>query len=398
MRKVLSILAVALLLIYIGYQVTSNLTETIKTVDAVVVEVEDKVTCRGVFVRSAAPVTAAGGDYVEYLVENGEKVASGQQVAASFPTADAAESYRTARSLERDVRNAELAYQTITGDDGGLTLDLSIYAGMTALSARLDQGRVWEADPLYSGLTQDVVAREYPREELEGLQSSIEEMRASLAEAQAGASAGAGIFSGASGYFLRAGDGSPSLCAPDELNDLTCARLEELLEAEEPAPEDGVVGYIVDSFDWYFAFCTDPVEAAALEKRGTVQLYFPNMIVERVTARVRSVSYEEEQAVVVLSCGYINDSFLSALTDTADIVKRTYTGIRVPKEALRMNDGQWGVYCLSGASVRFKPIQWSYQGDGYYIVPPADSSAKGLYLYDKIIVRGKNLSRITTVS
>jgi len=63
MRKVLSILAVALLLIYIGYQVTSNLTETIKTVDAVVVEVEDKVTCRGVFVRSAAPVTAAGGDY-----------------------------------------------------------------------------------------------------------------------------------------------------------------------------------------------------------------------------------------------------------------------------------------------------------------------------------------------
>ena len=77
--------------------------------------------------------------------------------------------------------------------------------------------------------------------------------------------------------------------------------------------------------------------------------------------------------------------------ETADVVKRSYTGIMVPGEALHQNEGEWGVYCLSGAFMKFKPVEWVYQGDGYYIVKPAASQSKGLYLYDKMIIKGKNL-------
>jgi hypothetical protein len=74
------------------------------------------------------------------------------------------------------------------------------------------------------------------------------------------------------------------------------------------------------------------------------------------------------------------------------VVADTHEGLRVPKEALRLLDGKWGVYTLSGAVARFKPIEWICETENAYIVEPAESQSKGLYYYDKIIVTGKEIS------
>jgi len=104
------------------------------------------------------------------------------------------------------------------------------------------------------------------------------------------------------------------------------------------------------------------------------------------------VKYYDDQAVVIFSCGIMDDELLGGVSETADIIKQSYSGIWLPREALHMNDeGQWGVYCLSGAVVKFKPVEWVYQGDSFYLAKPADSAQKGLYLYDKVIVKGRNL-------
>ena len=52
MRQITSAIAVLLLLVYIGYQVILNLTDSIVTMEALSVTVEDKVTCDGIFVRT----------------------------------------------------------------------------------------------------------------------------------------------------------------------------------------------------------------------------------------------------------------------------------------------------------------------------------------------------------
>ena len=56
MKKLFSVLAVIFMLVYIGYQVSANLTEQIETIDALMVEVEAKETCEGFFVRAIQPV------------------------------------------------------------------------------------------------------------------------------------------------------------------------------------------------------------------------------------------------------------------------------------------------------------------------------------------------------
>ncbi|MBQ9966551.1 MAG: hypothetical protein IJO95_02805, partial [Clostridia bacterium] len=143
MKKLLSFLAVVLLLVYIGFQVFHNLADQIVTIDAQIVTVEDKATCRGILVRSSIAVPGDTGKTYEFLVENGEKVSRGQQIAAYFASPDEAEAFRQAQALSDDIANAQKAYKEITSDDGGLTLDAVIFDSMEQVSKELSDGRAW---------------------------------------------------------------------------------------------------------------------------------------------------------------------------------------------------------------------------------------------------------------
>ena len=89
----------------------------------------------------------------------------------------------------------------------------------------------------------------------------------------------------------------------------------------------------------------------------------------------------------------MSESYLTTRQADIEIIYNSYEGIMVPKEALRQVDGEWGVYCLVGGITRFKPVEWVYQTDSYYLVEPAASSSNGLVMYDQIITSGKDLEK-----
>ncbi|MBQ1271655.1 MAG: hypothetical protein IIW34_01620 [Clostridia bacterium] len=393
MKKLLSFLAVVLLLVYIGFQVFHNLSDQIVTIDAQIVTVEDKATCRGILVRSSTAVPGDTGKTYEFLVENGEKVSRGQQIAAYFASPDEAEAFRQAQALSDDIANAQKAYKEITSDDGGLTLDAVIFDSMEQVSKELSDGRVWALDEAYSELVQSVIAREYPRDSIADLEQSIASMQSELSGYKNTYQNGGSLRADTPGYFVRASEGEAPICTPDEMYSMTPDSLAELIASHEEGSEaeNGVIGYIVDGFEWFYV-CELPAEDAhPIESAGRASLSFPDILSDPLTGTVEKVSYFDDRAILILKCGYVDHSFLGASVETADVVKRSYTGIMVPGEALHQLDGQWGVYCLSGAVMKFKPIDWVYQGDGYYIAEPSDSTSAGLYLYDKMIIRGKNL-------
>ena len=393
MKKLLSVLVVVLMLLYIGYQVVANLTEQIETIDALMVQVEAKETCEGFFVRDIRPVYGSADRSYEFLAENGEKVSSGTSLAVSFQNADAAEAFRQARSLEEDIANTRAAYQEIRSDDGGLTLDEDIFRDMEQLSGLISDGKVWVSDSVYSEMTQAIVAREYPRDSLADLEQQIAGMESQLKSLNAAASGGQEVKSDRSGYFIKATESRPALCTVEEMRQLTPDRLRELCDAGRDArSEDGVIGYIMETFEWYYV-CVMPEQAAReIDGRAAISLCFPYILSENISAKIDDITYFEDEAVVVFRCGFIDDDFLRSSVETCDVVRQSYSGIRVPREAIHQNDeGEWGIFCLNGAMLQFKTIDWVYQGDTYFIAKPADTAGKGLYLYDKIVIRGKGL-------
>ncbi len=393
MKKLFSVLAVIFMLVYIGYQVSANLTEQIETIDALMVEVEAKETCEGFFVRAIQPVYGSAERSYEFLAENGEKVSGGTSLAVSFQNADAAEAFRQARLLEEDIINTRAAYQEIKSDDGGLTLDEAIFRDMEELSGLISAGKVWVGDSVYSGMTQAIVAREYPRDSLSDLEQQIADMESELKGLNAAAAGGQEVTSDRSGYFIKATESHPALCTVEEMRQLTPDRLRQLCEAgREAKNEPGVIGYIMETFEWYYVCAMSEEAAREIDGRSSISLCFPYILSENISARIDDITYFEDEAVVIFRCGFIDDDFLRSSVETCDVIRQSYSGIRIPREALHQNEeGVWGVYCLNGAMLQFKTIDWIYKGDTYFIARPADSAGKGLYLYDKIVVSGKGL-------
>ena len=92
------LLAVA---VYIFYQVTANLTRQIRTVDALEVTVEDKISARGYFIRQQKILSGSSAGTAEYLVQDGDKVSRGQKLAVFFQGEDARQAYDHQRRGQR---------------------------------------------------------------------------------------------------------------------------------------------------------------------------------------------------------------------------------------------------------------------------------------------------------
>ena len=69
------------------------------------------------------------------------------------------------------------------------------------------------------------------------------------------------------------------------------------------------------------------------------------------------------------------------------IITKTYSGIRVDKNSVRLLDGQSGVYVKVGQIVRFKKADVLYMGSSYALLDPNGKVSN----FDEVIVSGKNL-------
>jgi hypothetical protein len=73
------------------------------------------------------------------------------------------------------------------------------------------------------------------------------------------------------------------------------------------------------------------------------------------------------------------------------VVKAEFSGLRVPRKALRVVDSVRGVYVLSGMQIKFVPVNIIYSNDSFIICEKVNENSGVLKLYDRVVVKGKNL-------
>ena len=383
-------LLVLLFLVYIGFQVFSNLSERIVTVDATVVTVEDKLSVEGVFVRAQQLVMGEGGKTAEYLVADGAKVARGQSLALFFESGSAMSSYQAIQALDSQIDALNYVMRSVAGGSDAKRLDDRIYSALTDLSAQLDTGNAKAAAERYPLLQQMALTRGSGLDV--GFSARLEALQAEKKTLQSSMSGSASSLSApASGYFFRYPDGFEAVLTPDIIPQLTPEKLRGL-KPDSAAFEPQVVGTLVESYAWYFVAICDKTAADAIKDRATVDIYFPQLGAESIRVNIDSAVTFEGETILVLKSGLMDSRYLATRNQPADLVVAQYTGIKVPREALRQVEGQWGVYCLDGAMAKFKPVKWVYQTDTYVLVEQAKDVGSGLFMYDKIIIRGREIS------
>ena len=392
--KILFGLLAALIVFCVAAQILSAAFNPIETVTALDTTVEDSVAAEGFFLRDEVVVgDLQDGHAAEYLVEEGDKVSSGQRIAVEYGDESAVD---TIRQMEQLQQRIELLQQTL--EESADVLDTSkvdqmIANQQTQISALLSRGEVDALQDSLLELRSLALQRSYSYSEDEQLEQELSTARAeyeSLSN-QVG-NLTKTIYAPCAGVFSATVDGYEQELALSRLADLTAEDIQALLEEDETAPDTNA-GKIAQGFSWYFAVVLPEERGDFVQAGQAVQLRFGKLSESALDATVYDVRPSQSGSHLVIFQGDTNLGDLLALRrQSVDIIRETYQGIKVPVDALRMEEDQRGVYILSGNRALFRPVELIYEADNYVLVRTGGNTVTNtVFPQDEVIVRAKEI-------
>lgn len=391
--KIITVVLTVLLCAYIGYQAYRALYNPVRTVSAVYTEVDDAVQMDGFVVRDErVMVKNYGSGVLEMNMYEGERVANGSAVAVIYANEEAARKSHEAAEIDEQIKRMSALYSQ-SGESYDINAANDRISEYAISLVRMQQEPVSEnSDTAVEELKLSTLMREYIYRDKSELLDVIERLRAERAKLGSAATVKSRIYASAAGYFSQYSDGFESVMTPSLV--LTSPVSEFLSTAEKYAtPDKNSVGKLVSSNIWYFAATVDEKSAARFSEGAEMTLKFNDKTLPQVTGEiVRLTEPEGGRVLVVFECNTHIGNFTKARKASARAVVKTYSGLKVPREALRVSEeGVNGVYCLIDSQVKFKPVNIIFEKDSYYVSAYDTADTKSLLLYDEIVVSAKNL-------
>lgn len=411
--KIIMLALLAAVMIYLGVSAWHSFRNPFTTAVTYAYTVGDSVETTGFLVREEQVLANTGG-VVELLPQEGEKVAKGGTVALLYQDASGLEQKQKLQQLQLEKEQLEYALERsdVGGGDSG-QLSAQVLDSIVALRASVASGDLTGLESQAMELKSLVYKREYAyggtgdeensaasiQAALDSVNSQISALSAQAAQSTSRITASqAGTFSG---YV----DGYESLLTPAMLATVTPSQLDQLAR-ERPAEDPSAVGKLITDTTWYFACALSEEDAGRLVEGRKVNVRFSRDWSGEVSMTVERIGdVENGRSVVVLS----TDKYLADTTllrrQTVELVFDSITGVRVPKEAIRVGQqtvtdeetgeesqvSVTGVYTLVGEQAEFKPVNILSQGDSFALVEAADSGKKSLRAGDLVIVAAEDL-------
>lgn len=358
---------------------------------------EDTIAVKGWFVREEEAV-ACSDTLLELERTEGERVRANGTLATVYRSESALEDHRELRQLRARLEQLNYAREAAKDAETALKLDGSIRDDIVALRAALAAGNYSTAEEAGGTLKTDVLKREYAYEGAEDITVRISELETEIASLAGRLEGGTKtIRAPFAGTYSASADGYESVLTPEALETMTVAEYDAIAPQEIGA----TVGKVIAGQTWRFVMTLGTEDAARLQKGQTVRLRPATGVDFDLEVTVERIGREENGRAVVVLRGDSHLSFVTLLrAQNAEIVFTDYEGLRIPKNALRVDEtGQSGVYCRIGLRAYFKPVTVVWQGEDYCLVQPVEiestsESTKQLYTLrsgDEVIVSAKDL-------
>ena len=380
----------AAIVVYFGYSVTSSLYEPLTTVTAVEYEAGAGYYTTGFVVRDEAVIQSGYGITVLSAAE-GEHVSAGASIATGYLTDGAQQRQSRIADLRSQLEQLNFAYQYSANAADQAALDGEIKTSLAAMSryiGRRDMNSAADLSPELKGL---VLRRSSDDTDPDALQLQIDalqqELDSLLSQAENDTKA---VRVSAAGYFSGVVDGYETVLTPDKLDTLSVPDYQSLQPA---AVADGAIGKLIHGDTWYYVTAVPADEARDVKAGDSVQVTFARDFYEKIDMRVERVGASEAGLrMLVLSCSRYMQNVTLLREQSADVIFASYPGLRVPKDAVRVDEnGQSGVYVLESAVARWKPITILHDNGESYVVELDKTKTTNLWPGDEVIVNAKNL-------
>ena len=405
--RVVMVLLFLTVVAYFGLSVLKGMEDSYETTIIYTYTAEERTETSGYIVREETCIPTQSG-MVDVVLSEGSSVAKNGVIAKVYQDASALELQSELETLAQEIE--QLQYVTGRNLESADTAELnaSIIKSMTELKASVSARDLSNLDTAASDLKTLIFRRDYTYNGESSLDQLLAEKQAAYQSLlQQTAQSVSSVRASVAGTFSSQVDGYETILTPESITTLTPSGLDALAENVPEVEEGSWLGKIITSSRWYYVCTMTEEEAQAMDSKVTLRFTRGysrelNMDVERIS------DSENGRVVVILS----TNEFVSETTllrrQSADVIYSSATGLRVPKEAIRLQEvtetgevtvtQQPGVYCVSGQKWEWKAVNILWEADDYYLVEGAlpevyetKDEAQALHAGDEVLVKGETV-------
>lgn len=393
-RTIVTTILVFAVLFYVSYQAYRSIYSGINTELAVMHSVYESIETEGLVYRTETLVPAVHDGEPYYAIENGTRVAKNSVIASVYADAESGRIEQQIAEIESQIA----AFKAIKADaeSGRLSLDVINEQTADALSklvSTTEDGVLFDtADYAFTILSLLSKKALVTGKEVD-LPSKIEELETKRAELKALYQKPISkIQAPVAGYFADRVDGYETVLSTENLSKMTTSLLQETMDTP-PKTDLSACGKIVSGYEWYLACAVPDSYYNMLNVGRSLSLRMSLVLDESIPVTVYACNKDGKgNLAVVFRCDRMSAELSTIRKESVEIQLVEHTGLKVPKEAIVVNEEQQaGVYIRSGNVVAFRKIEQQYSQPADYAICKIINKEGYLQMYDDIIVGGRDL-------
>lgn len=416
-KRLLIVVAVAIAIAVVCYEINMFRASDIRTQPATATTYKNSVTVKMLAVRDEKLINGSATSTFVPLLQDGERVAGGQAIAAQFGRSESASTYVELENLKEELQR----YENLNSQQNLNELDMSKLNAQSDsyfydMLDEIRSGNISELDDISSDFVDKQTAKQILingnidfSEKISSLKSNITSLTAQLGAVDY-------LKADDTGYYVSSADGYENILNFSNIKSITTDSIKKALSASPSPVSENVKGKLVCGYTWYFVGIIDKSTATKLDNGDMVTIKCDNASRGEIEAQVYYRGpINSDETVLILSSRIMDADIARLRIEDVEIIISETEGIRVNKSAVRVVDGVQGVYVRTGNIVKFRCLDVVYTGDDYVVsklitedvvadgitmVDPNSRDDKGdpkkvdiLYLkiYDEVIIKGKDL-------
>ena len=392
------ILLVAAVIALFGYQAYLSYNNPYVTQSAHTITVRDSYSATALILRDETVIPKVNEGTVSFLFEGVEKVTK------DMPVAEIYDSYDMVLLKHKIARLSDEIAVVDEADDPGVTevsnletINKQILTQVSKLGNVTRSGVVGSVIDIKNEMTKQLSKKQVVVGQAENFDARVAQltMERSVLETEFSQADPEIVTSPESGYFIGFTDGYESSLVTEYAENMTLELFDMFMEGQNQGVADPTrnIGKVITNYNWYVAY---PIPKE-LEKEFRIgysyDLNFLNIGVNNVEATVTEVisEKEEDRCIVIFKSNLMSDELASVRFPEIEIVFRSYKGLEVPLEAVRIPDGYQGVYIKEANVIRFRKIVPLYQTDEYIVSEIDMTDRERLQLFDTMFLSQKGV-------
>jgi hypothetical protein len=386
---IFAIFVIAIIIIQINISKEDSNFDTILAVDFTVY---DSITADILIVRDEEPVSIGESGFVISAAKNGERVAQNQPIFYIFSSEEQSKIFNQSALLKSEIERLETLKQSSVNIsaklNGNISSTLDVYRDIQLAFSNKDYTHLSQQKINVSEL---LTQKNILLGQTVDFDTKISELTAQYNELNALLGAYSTKYSPYSSYYISKYTKLPTSVSYSTLKNLTVEEAKTALSENTEAPMSSSAA-LVKSFVWYALCVVQNTDAAQLKTGSKLTVDFSSSLAGEIKMSVEQIITENNgSSKLLLSSDIMNETVAALKKETATIKYRSYTGLYIPKSAIRFNENnEKGVYARIGNVAVFRKIKELYSNETFCLADTS-SDLTDLKLYDTIIIGGKNL-------